>query len=187
MLVQLNKEVECWLTVTNYEGYYEVSNLGRVKSLDRIVNNNYKSKNFKEGRILKNRYTGKGYDVCVLQKEGLKENKSVHRLVCETYKNNLNYKNLQVNHMNGDKKDNRIENLEWVTCKENIVHCYKVLNIKKNSDHMKTPIIQYDINNKEIKRYNSVNEASISTGTCRSQIWMCLSGKVVSKKQYLEI
>lgn len=114
---------EVWKPIKGYEGLYEVSNLGRVKSLERKV----KAKN-KYGtvdrtvteKILKYSINHKGY---YLVKICNQVNKSflVHRLVAEAFIDNPENK-LQVNHINGDKKDNRVCNLEWCTNNENQKH-----------------------------------------------------------------
>lgn len=124
----INK-TEIWKDITGYEGYYQVSNKGRVKSLDRYII--YTSKHNRQirqrinGRIL---YQGicKGYKAVKLSKNHIQTNYSVHRLVSEAFIANPENKP-EVNHKNGNKKDNRVVNLEWVTASENQQHSYKFL------------------------------------------------------------
>lgn len=128
---------EIWKPVKGYEGLYEVSSLGRVKSLARktkIINVYGECYiNLKE-RILKQRTTTKGYLDVALYKNGKYKTKKVHRLVAETFIPNPN--NLpQVNHINGIKTDNSAENLEFCTNQENITHAIKIgLRKKKRNE-----------------------------------------------------
>jgi hypothetical protein len=112
--------IEQWLPVKDYEGCYEVSNLGRVKSLHLVGG---------ATRILKGAKKRWGYIEVSLYKNGVGKNRSVHRLVAVAFIPNPENK-LEVNHINGDKVDNRVENLEWNTRTENQLHSYRVLGHK---------------------------------------------------------
>ena len=104
---------EIWRPVVGYEGLYEVSNTGRVRSLDRYVRRNY----FKKGRILKLN-DRRGYLFVELCLNNKTKNFSVHRLVAQAFIPNPD--NLpQVNHIDEDKLNNRVENLEWCDSKYN--------------------------------------------------------------------
>ena len=103
---------EVWKPVKGFEGYYEVSNLGRVKRLDRYDYGCGYAR-FYKGRILKNlTYKTTGYLHVQLCKSGTIVNKSVHRLVAETFIPNP-YNLPQVNHKDEDKSNNVVDNLEW--------------------------------------------------------------------------
>lgn len=107
-----------WKDLYGFELYYEISDDGFVRSKTRIINNRiYK------GRVLAQKDI-RGYKNVTLCVNNKLTTRQVHRLVLLTYKYNPNHKNLQVNHINGIKSDNRLENLEWVTPSENQKHSY---------------------------------------------------------------
>lgn len=114
-------EKEIWKDIKGYEGYYQVSNLGRVKSLERkywnVVNKTYST--FKE-KIMKQSLDTNGYKIISAQKNRRKRTRTVHQLVAEAFLGHIPCgMKLVVNHINFIKTDNRVENLEIVTVREN--------------------------------------------------------------------
>lgn len=150
---------EIWKDIKNFEGIYQVSNLGNIKGIDRYVNSgiNIKKRLIKEKKkkLTKNK---KGYLKVTLFKNGKGTTREVQRFVAETFIPNPN-KLPQVNHIDGNKQNNNVNNLEWCTEKENSSHRTNIL--KKGMKKVK----QYDLNGNFIKEYESVKEASIQTGT----------------------
>lgn len=112
--------MENWKDIDGYEGLYQVSTLGRVRSLDRLVwNEHNKDYNLCKGRILKIILDKDGYQLVHLYKVGKGKMHKVHRIVAQSFIPNPN--NLpQVNHINECKTDNMVENLEWCDCRYNI-------------------------------------------------------------------
>jgi DNA-binding transcriptional regulator YiaG len=108
--------VEWWLPVDGYEGLYEVSSLGRVRRVE-AFQPSY------SGRERKTSLSNCGYKRVVFLKGGVRRTFSVHRLVAVAFIPNPDGKKT-VNHKNGVKTDNRAENLEWATTKENIKHAF---------------------------------------------------------------
>ena len=108
---------EIWKDIPGFEGLYQVSNFGRVKSL------NYNKRKIEKCLSIKRSFV---YDIVCLSKHGLSKYLLVHRLVAEAFIPNPDNKE-QVNHKDGNKRNNKVDNLEWATCKENILHSVKEL------------------------------------------------------------
>lgn len=114
---------EVWLPINGFEGLYEVSSMGRIKSVSKIKGANtgyYISSEL----LLRNRNLSKGYKGVVLYKNKKRKAFKTHRLVAEHFLNKDCDRN-QVNHIDGDKANNRLSNLEWVTNKENMTHSWR--------------------------------------------------------------
>lgn len=107
--------MEVWKDIRGYEGIYQISNLGRIKSLHRDCRN---------GRILNPAKNNSGYLRVALSNNGKIRYDSIHRLVAEAFISNPK-KLPEVNHIDGNKLNNSVENLEWVTKGENQIHAYK--------------------------------------------------------------
>lgn len=110
--------MEEWKDIAGFEGMYQVSNVGQVRSLDRVDNRGYKQK----GRTVKPS-TSKGYQNAHLCKLSKYTTISIHRLVALAFISNPDNRP-QVNHIDGNKQNNHISNLEWATAKENINHAW---------------------------------------------------------------
>ncbi len=136
---------ETFKDILNYEGLYQVSNLGRVKRLERIkvceMFNKYgsygiKNKQLKE-KIIKLNINKYGYLYVSIWKNNKSKNNVIHRLVLLTFNGKSN---LSVNHIDGNKENNNLNNLEYCTCKENTNHAIKIglINFKgKNNPNYK--------------------------------------------------
>lgn len=113
--------IEIWKPVLNYETSHEVSNLGRVRSLDRVACNG----RFYTGRILSQKDI-RGYMNTTLALNGTISTKQSHRLVMLAFKYVENHADLRVNHIDGDKSNNILTNLEWCTASQNQKHSYAI-------------------------------------------------------------
>jgi hypothetical protein len=114
---------EIWKEIPGYEGYYEVSNHGQVRSLDRMIKNK-KGFYLKKGQIIKPHIWGHGYNRISLHKNRKYTRHSVHILVANVYITKIKDKPI-INHKDGNKINNHVDNLEWVTHQENRLHAAK--------------------------------------------------------------
>ena len=124
-------QAELWKPISGYNGYYEVSNLGRVRSITRKIerfvpgsNRTKKALYTYKGKLVPFWITKKGYCRCTLNINGIKKNHLVHQLVAKEFLDNKDNK-IQVNHINCVKTDNNVNNLEWCTNYENYIHSVK--------------------------------------------------------------
>lgn len=166
-----------WRKVPGYEGLYEVSNTGEIKSLERLDGNNHKHKE----RILTKQITKRGYERVVLCKDGKTKVFFVHRLVAFAFPEicGVYFDGAEVNHKNEIKTDNRPENLEW---------CCRLYNAnygtgnQRNAEHrinhkdLSKPVSQYSKNGKFINKFPSVSEAHRQTGIDLAGISKCALG-----------
>ena len=123
-LLPTPKDFEVWKDIIGYEGLYQVSNFGNVKSLDREVAPNNRAPYCRKGKICKQSKSNLGYMTVGFTVNNVKVNKYVHRLVAETFITNWS-NHPQVNHVDCDKTNNRMYNLEWCTNSENHIHATK--------------------------------------------------------------
>lgn len=156
---------EQWKDISGYENLYQVSNMGRIRTVDRkeTVKSNGGVRHWK-GRILKVKgETYKtGYRVS-LWKEGVEKDFLVARLVSMNFIE-LPFEKLTVNHIDGNRFNNKIENLEWVTLKENIQHGFKT------GLYPTKKVIISNIKTGEAKHFKSLSEASRCLGRCNGYI-----------------
>jgi NUMOD4 motif/HNH endonuclease len=116
--------MEIWHPCAGYETHYEVSNLGNVRSIERMVNNRVNSGLRKSPqKLLKQGKSKSGYYIVSFCVDGVKSNQTVHRLVARAFIPNESNKP-QVNHKDGNKHNNHLDNLEWVTVSENSLHYF---------------------------------------------------------------
>lgn len=161
---------EIWKPVVGYEGFYEISNLGRLRSVERITKRPEGEWHFKQ-KIIRAFKTKKGYLRTRLYKNGVAETLSIHRLVLTAFVPNPQNSPM-INHKNEIKSDNRLENLEW--CDNGYNQRYGNAQVSKYRK-----IVQIGDNFR--KEYPSITEASKQTGICLTRIWACANHKPTCK------
>lgn len=158
--------IETWKPVTGYEGLYEVSNIGRVKSL------NYRRT--KEVRILNGGKYTNGYCFVKLYKYGMSKHCSRHRLVAEAFIPNPEGKP-EIDHIDNDKENNCVANLRWVTHKENAVNV--ITKARRFERINPTIILQFNLDNTLVQKHRGAHDAERRTGVFRQSISLCCRGK----------
>ena len=160
--------MEKWKTVKGFEGLYEISNLGNVRSL-----------NYHNWGIVKNLtpvMDKDGYLRVCLSKNGKQYNGTVHRMVAQAFIENPN-SFPQINHINEDKSDNRVENLEWCDCLYNNNHGTRNNRISKSKRNTKCKkVVQTDLNGNVIREWVSLNEIMRVLGFNAAFVARCCHG-----------
>lgn len=171
-----NLEKEIWKDIPNYEGIYQASNLGRIKSLKRPYG-------LKE-KILKPQII-RGYYRVVLCKNSIQKKYLVHRLVWEVFNGTIP-EGLQVNHINEIKADNRLENLNLMTCKENVNYGTGIQrgHNKQINGRCSKSVLQFTLDDILVKEFPSINQAERETGFSRGHISKCCKGKLKQAYNY---
>jgi hypothetical protein len=169
-------QLEIWKDVKGFEGVYQISNKGRLKSF----------KKYKEGYILSNKNSKGDYLSVILKYGNLERHERLHQLVAEAFIPNPDPLNkTQVNHKDTNKQNNNDWNLEWVTPSENVRHAIKhnpnMIKGMNNYNQFTRPktILQYTLSEKFVAEYQNSVEAAKATGVCQRNIL-----QVASKDEY---
>lgn len=178
-------EKEVFKDVLGYEGLYQVSNYGRVKSLKREnifycgLRKEFLKRPVKE-KILSFNKSNRGYLQVCLTKNGKYRTYTVHRMVAIAFIPNKNNKS-QVNHKDGNKENNRVDNLEWCSPKENSNHAFKT---GLSKPHNMRKVKQYDLEGNFIKLWNSMIDFYKENNLNLKSVGIALCCKGIYKKAY---
>lgn len=168
-------EEEIWKDIPGYEGRYQASNLGRIRSLL-----DYHGR--AQFLVLSQQLNTNGYYFVLLYKNNSRRFVAVHRLVCAAFhKNPNNYP--CVNHRDENRYNNRADNLEWCTQKYN--SNYGTRNKRISEKANKKPVIQISYNGTIISYYQTISNAAKASGSTKGTIWGCCNGRYKESAGYL--
>lgn len=165
---------EIWKPVKGYEDLYLVSNMGRVKTLDKIFPNTLTGgTSLRKGRLIKPILQKSGYCHVGLWRNGKCKQSRLHRLVADAFcPNDDSLNKTQINHLNENKQDNRAENLAWCTAQENTLHgsCIekRVANRKSTAQNRRRKVLMLNMLGKVIGSFKSIADASEFCGASRN-------------------
>lgn len=163
--------------IKGYEGFYEINELGQVRSVDRIVKVKDGSVRKRQGKELKLQIDKGGYLVITLSKNGVYKTCKVHRLVAESFLPNPDDLP-EIHHKNNDRKDNRVQNLMWISKAEQIDEHWRVAQSKRIWTRLR--VVGHGID----KIYNSSKEVERELGVSNTYVLMVAKGKFKQAKGY---
>lgn len=166
--------MEEWKDIEGYEGLYQVSSFGRIKSL------NYN--NTKQEKILQ-LLNNKGYNSICLSKHNIRKTYKVHRLVAEAFIPNSDNKPC-IDHINTDKTDNRVENLRWCTHTENMNNPFTKEKYNGSNHHLSKSVLQFSINGDFIRKWDCVMDIKRELNYNNSNIGSCCIGRKKSSNGF---
>lgn len=173
----MNKKL--WNPIPAYEALYEVSNEGEVRSIAYLSSRTNRIIPRHAPRMLRQETSHDGYKRVVLSSNGIHRHFSVHRLVAMAFVPNP-YKMPQINHIDENPANNRADNLEWCSGKQNCNHgghCQRIAIRQTNNPSRSISVNQFDRDGKFMKQYPSTREAERQTGIACEQISRCCKGK----------
>lgn len=184
----MDMENEIWRDIIGYEGLYQISNFGRVRSLDRVEKcRDGKLRKRKGIIIILHKNTRGGYLIVTLSKHGVHKTFQVHRLEWEMFYGPIP-EDMQVNHINEIKTDNRLENLNLMTPKENSnwgTHTDRVAISQRNRPDTSKTVLQYTADGVFVREWPSTKEIQRCLGFANPNISACCLGKKETAYGYI--
>lgn len=179
LLIKMEQEI--WKSIKTYEGLYEVSNLGRIKSLSKRW-----SVGIKKETVLRPSISKAGYLRVVLCHNSIKKHITIHKLVATHFCTNDNGNKI-INHKNGIKSDNRADNLEWCTYSENALHAFSqgLVKPQKGERNGNTKIKEQDVSKiKRLYKEERLSQIKIGLifGISQTQV-----GRIVNNKRWVHL
>lgn len=190
LLIQMD---EIWKPVLGYEGYYEVSDLGRVRGSDRIITQKNGKRYFRRSYIIKQHIGDVGYYCVHLRKDGIGKHLRTHVLVCTAF-HGPRPNGMEVLHLDGTRTNNRADNLIWGTrsdnmkdpiCKSKRIAASRALWVNGRMESKKKAVEKYDICGTLVAEYESTSAAARATGLMRESISHVCLGKSKTAGGYI--
>jgi hypothetical protein len=191
---------EEWRDIPHYEGLYQVSNLGQIRSIDRVVRRGIGTTKMLKGIILNPLFQRNGYMFVILSKNGKTKRMAIHRAVALAFIPNPDNKS-EVNHINEDKRDNRVSNLEWITIHDNRCYGTRIERGIANRDQtgkkngmfgrkgamnpQSRKILQYDLSGNFIREYENIRIAAEMTNSNPSSISRVAKGYIKQTNSFI--
>lgn len=181
----MKQDEEIWKDVVGYEGFYQVSDLGRVRSVERLVNAPNNRRCVRQSVVLRQTLSNSGYYFVGLSVNGKLKNPSVHRLIAIAFKPNPENKP-DVNHIDGVKTNNLLSNLEWATKSENGIHAFRLgLSVPQKTNlgrfgglaYRKRAVDVFDKEGVKIDYFTNVREGAKEYGVAETSVSNCLNGR----------
>lgn len=167
--------IDEWKDIPSFEGYYQANRNGEIRSVTRQVKK-WNGKKLVYGRVLKP--AQQRYQIVRFSKDGVVSAHLVHRIIVETFIRKIRTDEV-VNHLDGNKHNNAVENLEICSQKQNIAHAIKKLRV----DYKKHPMAK-KIMRSDGTLFNSINEAAKQSCVSRGNIWRQMHGKIKTTNGY---
>jgi len=176
---------EIWKDIPSFIGLLQASNFGRIKRLPKYRNSKNGGKAYMSEKILAQTISTYGYYKVCISVNTKRYDLLAHRLIAEAFISNPDSKH-QINHINGIKTDNSIENLEWVSLTENIKHAQanglSAIQLKGQDNNLSKKLYQYDLNDNLIKEWTGIREVCRELNIDRANMNRHLNGKVKTLK-----
>lgn len=166
------KDIEIWKDIQGFEGLYQASTLGNIRSVDRVITQFGHKKHYNrrmKGQIIKPKLQNSGYSVVWLSKSGKVSPYTVHRIIANTFIKPIEGSDY-VNHIDGNKENNKVSNLEWCTLSENITHSYRDIGRKPSK-----PLSVLCVDTGEI--FESIQRAAKDKGITKTSISHVIHGR----------
>lgn len=179
--------MEEWKNIKDYEGSYQCSNTGLIRTLDRYVTEKSGKRQFRKGQIIKPRINKNGYLQVALNKNGIRKMCYVHKIIAETFVFNDDPEiKITVNHIDGNKNNNFATNLEWCSYSDNNEHSYRTLHRNvADAGASKVHVTIIDTNTNQTYEFESITETSQSINLSHTQINRYLDKNKKWKDRYL--
>ena len=180
-----NFKYEEWKDIPNFEGLYQVSNLGRVKSLERFRKGANGSLVLVKEKILKPVISHNGYYIVCLHKQSIQKSYYIHRLVFEAFNGQIP-EGYEINHLDERPVNNALSNLSLVTHRENLnygTRNERAGKVLKNGKCSKS-VLQFTLDNILVKEYPSIKQVERETGFANQSICACCNGKLKTAYGY---